>query len=97
MVAALPDLDIFLDAVHLRVGEDWQQRLETEIATRDRFFLFWSAAACRSPWVEFEWRTALRTRGLEHIAPVRLDELALAPPPADLASRHFGDWTRAVS
>ena len=96
MIAALPDLDIFLDVVGLRAGEDWQRRLEDEILARDRFFLFWSVAASRSRWVEFEWRTALKAKGIEHIAPVSLDNAAIAPPPPDLAARHFGDWTRAI-
>lgn len=95
MLKVLPELDIFLDVASLRSGEKWLDRLEEEIESRDVFYLFWSLAASRSPWVEKEWRTALTTKGLEHISPVPLETPEEAPPPHELASLHFGEWTLA--
>jgi FimV-like protein len=95
MQKLLPDLDVFLDIVSIRSGEDWAKRLEAEIAQRDAFYLFWSAAASRSEWVEREWRAALRLKGLEAIDPVPLASPQLAPPPSELGSLHFNEWTLA--
>ena len=93
MQTVLPDLDVFLDVVSLRAGEQWQLRLEQEIADRDAFFLFWSRAAIRSEWVEREWRKAIELRGVGFVRPVPLELPDVAPPPAELAHLHFGDWT----
>jgi HEAT repeat protein len=92
---AFPGLDIFLDVASLRSGERWQQRLSEEIAIRDIFYLFWSLAASRSPWVEKEWQTALATRGIDYINPFPLEPPTMAPPPPELASLHFNEWTLA--
>lgn len=94
MLKVLPDLDVFLDVTSLRSGEYWQIRLEEEIVTRDIFYLFWSVAARESTWVDWEWRTAMRTRGLDYIEPVPLDSPIKAPPPPELAKLHFNEWTR---
>jgi HEAT repeat protein len=97
MQKVLPDLDIFLDIVSLRSGEDWKNRLSHEIADRDLFLLFWSLAASRSQWVQREWQTALEAKGLEAINPVPLEPPSVAPPPPELSSLHFHDWTLAVN
>jgi hypothetical protein len=97
MQKALPDLDVFLDVARLRSGEDWVARLEHEIAARDVMYLFWSRAASRSQWVDREWRLALRTRGMRFIDPVPLEDPTCAPPPPELAERHFNDWTLQMS
>jgi serine/threonine protein kinase len=91
----LPNLDLFLDVSSLRSGERWEERLTEEIGRRDIFYLFWSLAASRSPSVEKEWRTALRTKGLEYIDPVPLEPPSKVPPPVELASLHFNEWTLA--
>jgi HEAT repeat protein len=88
-----PHLDVFLDVVSLRSGEAWKKRVEEEVASRDTFYLFWSVAASRSPWVDAEWRLALSNRGLAYIDPVPLESPSVAPPPQELASLHFSDWT----
>lgn len=93
MLKVLPDLDVFLDVTSLRSGEYWQIRLEEEIVTRDIFYLFWSVASRESSWVDWEWRTAMRTKGLDHIEPVPLDSPNKAPPPPELATLHFNEWT----
>lgn len=95
MQKLLPDLDIFLDVVSIRSGENWAKRLEDEIAQRDVFYLFWSSAASRSEWVEAEWRAALRLKGMDGIDPVPLEPPEKAPPPKELQGLHFNEWTLA--
>jgi serine/threonine protein kinase len=90
-----PKLEVFLDVLNLRSGEDWSKRLCKEITSRDIFYLFWSESASRSNWVEMEWRCALEARGLDFIDPVPLVSPSKVPPPRELASRHFNDWVLA--
>ena len=86
------ELDVFLDVLSLRSGQNWQDRLRTEIIQRDVMYLFWSQAASQSKWVEWEWRCALAERGLEFIDPVPLVSPKRVPPPRELSGLHFGDW-----
>jgi hypothetical protein len=95
MQKVAPQLDIFLDVLTLRSGEDWEQRLWMVIPKSDVFYLFWSSHARESAWVEKEWRCALQSRGGDFIDPVPLESPETAPPPAELASKHFNDWTLA--
>ena len=95
MLKAVPDLDVFLDVLSLRSGEDWAQALVRTIPASDVFYLFWSEHAKRSEWVEREWRCALEIRGLDFIDPVPLVSPELVPPPAELAAKHFNDWVLA--
>jgi hypothetical protein len=97
MQKASPQLDVFYAEHSLRSGEFFEERLAQEIATCDVFYLFWSQAARDSTWVEWEWRRALETRGLEIIDPVPLVSPKEVPPPEELASRHFNDWQVAYS
>lgn len=91
----LPELDVFLDVVSLRSGQDWEQELWRVIPASDIFYLFWSSHARQSEWVEKEWRCALRERGLEFIDPVPLEPPQVSPPPPELSSLHFNDWELA--
>lgn len=80
-----PGLDVFVDAPQLRTDPAWRDRIQHEMGRRERLFLFWSAAAAESPWIDYEWRLSLRTRG-----PAALDAVLLQPPrdaplPAELA------------
>ena len=93
MQKVLPSLQVFVDVLKLRSGEDWQQRLVEEIGRTEKLFLFWSRSARASRWVDFEWRTALHSRGEAFIDPVPLEPPDRAPPPPELAKRHFNDWT----
>ena len=86
-----PELDVFLDVISLRSGQNWQVKLEEHVPTKDTFYLFWSQYAARSEWVEKEWRLALRSRGLGYIDPVPLEEPNRAPPPQELKALHFSD------
>jgi hypothetical protein len=95
MLKIAPELDIFVDVLSLRSGERWETRLEQEIAARDVLYLFWSSAASRSEMVDREWRCALEKRGLAFIDPVPLQPPSIAPPPTELSSLHFSDWTLA--
>jgi hypothetical protein len=86
-----PNLAVFIDVLELRSGEYWAQRLVDEIPTHDTFFLFWSRHAMQSTWVEKEWRCAYEKRGLDFIDPIPLEPPSKAPPPAELAGKHFND------
>lgn len=92
---AAPQIDLFLDVVSLRSGQSWEQELRNVIPAADIFYLFWSTRARESRWVEKEWRCALEARGIDFIDPVPLESPDSAPPPPELASRHFNDWVLA--
>ena len=82
-------LDVFLDCLALNPGEQWKPRLEREIKGRDLFLLFWSPDSAASPWVEWEWRTALGEKGREAM---QIHPLATGvKPPPELKDLHFGD------
>ena len=90
-----PQLEIFLDVVSLRSDQYWEDELWNVIPSNDVFFLFWSANSAKSSWVEKEWKCALKTRGLDFIDPVPLEDPERVPPPLELSSKHFGDWVLA--
>jgi hypothetical protein len=91
-----PSLDIFLDVTKLRSGQQWQSVLREEILSRDILYLFWSEAASRSKWVDWEWHCALKHHGIEGIDPVPLVSPDVVPPPQELACHlHFNDWVLA--
>jgi hypothetical protein len=92
MQKILPKLEVFIDVISLRSGQKWEQELWKVIPTYDVFYLFWSANARRSDWVDKEWRCALKTRNLDYIDPIPLVSPEEAPPPPELASKHFNDW-----
>jgi uncharacterized protein YegL len=96
MQKVAPSLDVFYPAAQLRSGEHWQERLEKEILSRDIMCLFWSKAASQSSWVDWEWRTGLRERGIDFIDPCPLVPPDEVPPPKELADQlHFNDWILA--
>ena len=76
------------DWMHLRSGEQWDARLLSLVEQADVFQLFWSNHAARSPFVEREWRHALRL-GREAFVRPTYWELPMPPPPPDLAGIHF--------
>ena len=91
----MPSLNIFMDILSLRSGQNWEKELYKIIPGRDIFYLFWSQNAQRSHWVEVEWRCALETKGIDFIDPVPLVSPDVVPPPPELAAKHFNDWTLA--
>jgi hypothetical protein len=90
-VAISAGLQIFMDCLSLHPGEMWKPRLEKEIRSSDLFLLFWSHHARESQWVDWEWRTAVRARGVGAIQLHPLETSKKAPPPEELKELHFGD------
>jgi hypothetical protein len=86
-----PNLDVFIDVFSLRSGQNWLNKLEEHVPTKDIFYLFWSKPAACSVWVEREWKLALQRRGMDYIDPVPLEDPENAPPPRKLSSLHFND------
>lgn len=84
-------VNVFLDCLSINPGEEWKPRLEKEIKTRELFLLFWSNNAKQSEWVDWEWRTAYKHKGISGIDPHPLDPVLEAKPPEELQSLHFGD------
>ncbi len=82
-------LKIFLDCMSLNPGEQWKKRLAEEIRASDLFLLFWSAASATSPWVEWEWRTALAEKGRDAMQIHPLE--SQVKPPDELKDLHFSD------
>jgi hypothetical protein len=91
MQKVAPNLEVFVDVASLRSGEHWQERLEREILSRDVMYLFWSEAASRSKWVDWEWRFGLERRGLDFIDPCPLAPPDKVPPPKELEDLHFNE------
>jgi mRNA-degrading endonuclease YafQ of YafQ-DinJ toxin-antitoxin module len=95
--------DYLRDVVALRSGEIWNTRLAELIDGADVFQLFWSWNAIDSPYVENEWRHALRLGRQQFIRPVywhkpmpAYDDRDL--PPEALTEHHFqfiepNQWT----
>jgi hypothetical protein len=86
-----PGLDIFLDCLDLRPGEDFKPQLALQIAARDVFLLFWSRRAAASPWVRWEFETAVAQKQAEAILPMPIEDPAVAPLPPELSQRHLRD------
>ncbi len=96
ILKGVPDLKIFLARKDLRPGEPWQKRPQEEVISRDVMYLFWSAAASQSRYVDMEWRIALEHHGIGFIDPVPLVSPREVPPPKELVDEmHFDDWVLA--
>lgn len=76
------------DAVNLRSGERWDERLTRFIDQADLFQLFWSGNAARSAFVGREWRYALTVRREAFIRPTYWHE-PMPEPPGPLRHIHF--------
>jgi hypothetical protein len=87
----VPSLDIFLDCLDLRPGEDFKPQLASQIEARDVFLLFWSRRAAASPWVRWEFETAVAHKQAEAILPMPIEDPAVAPLPPELSHRHLRD------
>lgn len=95
MLKIMPSLDIFIDVKSLRSGQHWEAELQRTIISRDIFYLFWSANARESKWVDREWRYALDKRGIDFIDPCPLVSPEIVSPPPELSAKHFNDWILA--
>jgi hypothetical protein len=89
-------VEVFIDVVTLRAGDDWELELFRRVPSADLFSLFWSEPASKSKWVEMEWRCALAARGLDYIFPVSLVDPRIVAPPKELMSKHFNDIKRVL-
>lgn len=89
-----PDLDIFVDVDKLRASQYWEREIRNAISERDVLYLFWSESAKKSDHVEYEWRYALKKRGLRFIDPCPLVSPDDVPPPKELIKLHFEDRWR---
>jgi hypothetical protein len=86
-------LDIWVDCLSINPGDQWKSRLHQEICQRDLFLLFWSRHAKESPWVSWEWHTALAEKDEPALQLHPLETPQEAPPPDELKHLHFGDPT----
>ncbi len=84
------DIDVFLDCLSIRPGEQWKPTIKDEIAKREIFWLFWSRNALASEWVQWEWQTALDVKSISAIQPHPLEPCEVAPAPKRLESLQFG-------
>ncbi|HYV46164.1 MAG TPA: toll/interleukin-1 receptor domain-containing protein, partial [Myxococcaceae bacterium] len=89
-------VDVFMDCLSLRAAQYWAACLANEISQREVFMLFWSEHAAASRCVEWEWRHALKQKGLDAIQPHPLDPWPKAPLPEELSCLHMGDPLMAV-
>jgi hypothetical protein len=90
-----PSIQVIFDKNFLRSGQNWWPTIKKAIPTVDIFNLFWSAYACKSKWVEEEWRYALKKRGLNFISPCPLVSPKNVPSPTELDSMQFDEHWRA--
>lgn len=81
-------IEVFVDCLSIRPGEQWKPAIREEISRRDAFWLFWSSNARASKWVDWEWRAALEAR--KEIQPHPLEPSDIAPPPPELNDVQFG-------
>jgi TIR domain-containing protein/protein kinase-like protein len=82
-VSALGD-QYLRDAVSLRSGEEWSERLAALIGEADIFQLFWSRHSMRSIHVRREWEHALSLQRNNFIRPTYWEEPLPAAVEADL-------------
>jgi hypothetical protein len=89
-------IEVFQDLLSLEPGEEWNERLWSEIDQCDLFLLFWSQAARRSEWVTREVDRALANRersggATPEIMPVILEGPPPPEPPERFRQLHFDD------
>jgi hypothetical protein len=65
-------------------GNNGSRSCAMRYVNRDIFWLFWSRAARKSPWIDWEWRTALATKSIAGIQPHPWNH------PKDLSELQFG-------
>lgn len=84
-------MDVFVDLYSAIPNEPWCLRIKEEIETRDAFLLFWSEHAAQSRSVEWEWRHALKKRGLDVIELHPLNTNCVRQLPGELAEKQAHD------
>jgi len=91
-------IELLMDKVSMRAGEDRHQRISQLIEEADVFQLFWSKAASRSHQVAEEWQHALSLqdrKGERFIRPMYWN-LPWPRPPAELKHLHFAPFDLAL-
>jgi hypothetical protein len=89
-------IDFFQDLLSLEPGQRWERQLYREIDECDVFFLFWSSAAKKSPWVLKEVQYAMQRNGGSELAPPEILPVIIEGPPPieappELAHLHMND------
>ncbi|GJL64320.1 MAG: hypothetical protein NPIRA04_29740 [Nitrospirales bacterium] len=81
-------MEYLRDVQILRSGDKWNSVLLEKIEEADLFQLCWSKAAKESPYVEQEWRHALKQSREGFILPLYWEK-PMPVPPSELSALHF--------
>jgi tetratricopeptide (TPR) repeat protein len=91
----LDDISIFFDEDEIHAGDDWFDRLQSEVMERPIFIVVVSPDSVKAQWVKEETRLALyetiRHPGSRWLIPVRFRRATPQDLHAVLATRHFVD------
>jgi hypothetical protein len=95
------NIQVFIDLLDLRAGQNWEQELRRTIVDCDAFMLFWSTNAKNSEWVIREAAMALAANNaspqrLPEIVPIILEGPPPVPPPPELSHIHFNDPLQSI-
>ncbi len=74
---------VFFSGDSVTAGVRWRDVIINELDAVDSMIVLWSESACRSEYVELEWRYWIRHREAQPCIPVRLDRTPLAPQLAE--------------
>jgi hypothetical protein len=84
-------LEVFMDIMNLRMGDQWNPELEKHILASDRFLLFWSEYAAKSKWVQWEREKAVEAKGPDVLELHLLRYTPIDQVPPELRKYHFND------
>lgn len=84
-------LDVWMEVIDLRIGEEWNPALDAHILSSDRFLLFWSEHTPRSKWVTWERERAVAAHGEDVLELHLLRYTPIDQVPEDLRKYHFND------
>jgi hypothetical protein len=84
-------VQVWMDVISLRAGNDWAREIENKIGSTDIFYLFWSRHAAASEWVRKETQLALDRKGNEYVRPIPLETVHDVQPPTWLPNKHWND------
>ncbi|HEX2211219.1 MAG TPA: toll/interleukin-1 receptor domain-containing protein [Longimicrobium sp.] len=84
-------LEVFVDVVSLRMGDEWNPELDRHIRESDRFLLFWSENTPKSKWVTWERQKAVELHGEDVLELHLLRYTPINQVPVDLRRYHFND------
>lgn len=84
-------LKVWMDVIDLRMGDQWNPKLDEHIRASDRFLLFWSEHAADSDWVTWERKKAVELHGERVLELHLLRFTPIEKVPEDLRKYHFND------